>query len=102
MGIASELISDDNITSSSNWGAGSEPWMARLKVGPDAKGWCAALFDTAPYLQIDVGRVVFVTQIAIAGKSGQGMVKTFTLASSEEGSFWRTYNTDSAAKVMKI
>ena len=88
------------MTSSSDSGAGNEPWMARLSVGPGAKAWCAAPSDTTPYLQIDLGRMVVVTQIAMAGKSGKGMVTSFKLSSSEEGAYWHKYRTGSKAKVM--
>lgn len=67
--------------------------MARLNVVPDTTAWCAAPLDPSPYLQIDLGRVVVVTQVAVAGKSGEGMVTTFKLSSSNEGGFWRKYAT---------
>ena len=88
------------MTSSSHSGAGNEPWMARLSVGPGAKAWCAAPSDTTPYLQIDLGHMVVVTQIAMAGKSGKGMVTSFKLSSSEEGAYWHIYRTGSKEKVM--
>lgn len=102
MGILSGLISNDNMASSSNSGTGNESWMGRLKVGPGTKAWCAAPSDTTPYLQIDLGRVVVVNQIAVAGKSGRGMVTKFKLSSSEEGSFWSDYRIDGVMKVMEI
>lgn len=74
--------------------------MARLSVGPDAKAWCAAPSDTSPYLQIDLGRMVVVTQIAMAGKSGKGLVTSFKLSSSEEGAYWHIYRTGSKVKVI--
>lgn len=99
MGIASGLIENDKITSSSYSGSGNEPWMARLNVVPDKKGWCAAPSDSSPYLHIDLGRVVVVNQIAVAGKSGGGMVTTFKLSSSNDGGFWRKYTTVAGEKV---
>ena len=102
MGISSGLIINDNITSSSHMGAGNEPWMGRLTVGPVAEAWCAAPADTTPYLQIDLGRVAVVSRIAVAGRSGQGMVTTFKLSSSENGAFWRMYKRGSIEEVMEI
>ena len=99
MGVASGLIENDKLTSSSYSGSGNEPWMARLNVVPDTKGWCAAPSDSSPYLQIDLGRVVAVTQIAVAGKSGGGMVTNFKLSSSTDGGFWRKYTTVAGEKV---
>ena len=101
MGISSGLITNDNITSSSHVGTGNEPWMSRLSVGPDADAWCAAPADTTPYLQIDLGRVVVISQIAVAGRGGQGIVTTFKLSSSEDGAFWRTYKKGSIEEVME-
>ena len=66
---------------------------------PDTKGWCAAPSDSSPYLQIDLGRVVVVIQVAVAGKSGGGMVTTFKLSSSRDGGFWRKYATVAGEKV---
>jgi len=99
MGIASGLIENDKMTSSSYSGSGNEPWMAKLNVVPDTKGWCAAPSDSSPYLQIDLGRVVVVTQIAVAGKSGGGIVTKFKLSSSNDGGFWRKYTTVAGEKV---
>lgn len=76
--------------------------MARLNKVPDTKAWCAAPSDTSPYLQIDLGRVVVVTQIAVAGKSGEGMVTKFKLSSSDDGGLWQTYTTISGEKVTNI
>ena len=76
--------------------------MARLNVVPDRKGWCPAPSDSSPYLQIDLGRVVVVTQLAVAGKSGWGMVTTFKLSSSNDGGFWRKYTTVAGEKVTNI
>ena len=73
--------------------------MARLKVGPGAKGWCAAPSDRAPFLQIDLGRQVVVTQLAVAGKSSQGIVTQFTLYFSEDGAYWRNYKISNKVKV---
>lgn len=99
LGIASGLIKNDKITSSSYSGSGNEPWMARLNVVPDTKAWCTAPSDSSPYLQIDLGRVVVVTQIAVAGKSEGGMVTTYKLSSSNDGGFWRKYTTVAGEKV---
>lgn len=66
---------------------------------PDTKAWCAAHSDSSPYLQMDLGRVVVVTQIAVAGKSGGGMVTTFKLSSSNDGGLWRRYTTVAREKV---
>ena len=81
------------MTSSSHSGSENEPWMARLNEVLDTKAWCAAPSDPSPYLQIDLGRVAVVTQVAVAGKSGEGMVTKFKLSSSNEGAFWRKYAT---------
>ncbi|KAL9983324.1 hypothetical protein ACROYT_G005476 [Oculina patagonica] len=99
LGIASGVVSNGNMTSSSHSGPGNEPWMARLNVVPDTKAWCAASSDPSPYLQVDLGRVVVVTQVAVAGKSGEGMVTTFKLSSSNEGGFWRKYATVTGEEV---
>ena len=69
---------------------------------PDRKGWCTAPSDSSPYLQIDLGRVVVVTQLAVAGKSGGGMVTAFKLSSSNDGGFWRKYTTVAGEKVTNI
>ena len=89
-----------NLTSTSFLGTGNEPWMARLTVGPGAKAWCAAPSDMKPFLQIDLGQIVVVSKLAVVGKSGQSMVTTFTLSSSEEGGFWRMYKEGSQEKVI--
>ena len=99
LGIASGLIKNDKITASSYSGSGNEPWMARLNAVPDTKAWCAAPSDSSPYLQVDLGRVVVATKIAVAGKSGRGMVTTFKLSSSSDGGFWRKYTTVDGEKV---
>lgn len=87
------------MTSSSNSGPGHEPWLAKLNAVFDKMGWCAAPSDSSPYLQIDMGRVVTLTHIAVAGKSGAGMVSEFKFSSSVDGGFWRIYTTVSGEKV---
>lgn len=67
---------------------------------PDTKAWCAAPSDPSPYLQIDLGRIAVVTQVAVAGKSGEGMVTTFKLSSSNDGRLWRIYTKVLGEKVM--
>jgi len=89
-----------NLTSTSFLGTGNEPWMAGLTVGPGAKAWCAVPSDMKPYLQIDLGQIVVVLHSEKKKKSGQGMVTTFTLSSSEEGGFWRMYKEGSQEKVI--
>ena len=99
LGIGSGLISNSKITSSTYSGPGNEPWLARLNTVFDTKAWCAAPSDPSPYLQIDLGRVVVVTHIAVVGKSGEGMASKFKLSSSGDGGFWRIYRTTSGEKV---
>lgn len=102
MGVASGSISNENMTSSSYLGAGNEPWMARLSLGPGSKAWCALPSDSNPHLQIDVGRLVVLTQIAVAGKNGKGMVTKFELSSGVDGAYWSEYKTNSEVKVKNL
>ncbi|XP_022786019.1 uncharacterized protein LOC111326318 [Stylophora pistillata] len=98
LGIGSGLISKSKMTSSSTSGPGHEPWLAKLNTVFDTMGWCAAPSDTSPYLQINMGRVVSLTQIAVTGKSGKGMVWKFKFSLSVDGGFWRIYKTVSGEK----
>ena len=90
------------MTSSSTSGPGHEPWLAKLNTVFDAMGWCAAPSDASPYLQINMGRVVSLTQIAVTGKSGKGMVWKFKFSLSVDGGFWRIYKTVSGEKVSNL
>ncbi|XP_048576157.1 lactadherin-like [Nematostella vectensis] len=101
LGMEDGSIPDSSITASSTWhtpGHGSH--HARLNNQPVAGqhigAWAAAGGNKGEYLQVDLGRVTWVTHVATQGRptSNSQWVTEYTVEYSLRGDQWQSYQDD--------
>lgn len=76
LGMQSRVIPDSAITASSQRTSGHATYRARLhnypqmpfSISVDSAAWCPSTSQAGEYLQIDIGRVVYLTKIATQGR----------------------------------
>ncbi|XP_031553824.1 uncharacterized protein LOC116290852 [Actinia tenebrosa] len=88
VGLENKEIPDDSITASST-AEDSAPYYARLNYKRGA--WCPKLTSEDPYLQIDLGTMYDVTEVATQGIGNTGadrFVKAYKLQYSRDGKEW--------------
>ena len=83
LGLQSGVISDDQMTVSSQFTAAVGAGMARLGHDTGGGAWCPAGLvsidsDTQEWIQIDLGKVVMVTGLSVQGRWGSGMGQEWT------------------------
>jgi len=113
LGMQSGAIPNALITASSVWpAAGSEPWRARLHNQPklpyniyvDVAAWVAKSNAVGEYLQVDLGRAMYVTAVATQGRpyltSENQRVKKYRLTYKLSGNPWMRYKEYNAFKVL--
>ncbi|KAK3703200.1 hypothetical protein QZH41_004967 [Actinostola sp. cb2023] len=109
--MQSGAIPNALITASSVWpDAGSEPWRARLHNQPklpyntyvDVAAWVAKSNAVGEYLQVDLGRAMYVTAVATQGRpyltSENQRVKKYRLTYKLSGNPWMRYKEYNAFK----
>ncbi|XP_022805050.1 uncharacterized protein LOC111342257 [Stylophora pistillata] len=74
LGMESQVITDAQITASTQWNNNSPAKSARLKLG----GWVAGAVDPKQWLQVDLGTYSTVTAVATQGVNLQGWQKSWT------------------------
>lgn len=67
--MESGIITDNQLTSSSNQGPEYGAQYSRLNLRLGAGAWCAASCDSSEFLQIDLGQVYLVTNIEMGIES---------------------------------
>lgn len=82
-------IHNQSITASSHY-AKYPPWEARLNAG-NANSWYAVARDTNPWIQVDLGKVMWLKGVATQGKMFTLFVKTYKLAYSSDQITWFTF-----------
>ena len=84
-------IANSSLTASS-WKPGYYPYAARLEMSVANGSWCAARHEVGEYLEIDLGRQLFVAKIAVQGDSIQSYgVTSFSISYSKYGAQWENY-----------
>jgi hypothetical protein len=98
-------IPDSAMTASSKYRASSSAYLARLNnqkngvLGTEnytTSSWCAKHFlaDAREYLQVDLGRVFYVTKVATQGRRHSTLnnwVMSYSLKYSLDGTTWNDY-----------
>ena len=94
LGMENETIPDDHVTPSSVWSEEHGAANGRLHLRGIrrnntlilSRGWKADKDDKSQWLQVDLGSLVVITQIAT-----QGRVKNYTISYSLDGNDFNTY-----------
>ncbi|XP_027037220.1 uncharacterized protein LOC113665691 [Pocillopora damicornis] len=74
LGMESQVISDAQITASTEWNNYNSAKFARLNLG----GWVARAVDSRQWLQVDLGTYSSITSVATQGVNLQGWRKCWT------------------------
>ena len=96
MGMESLEITNEQITASSSYGGGHEPWKGRLHYlsGGGAYSWCPSSSDNQ-YIQVDLGHVTAVTGVAVQGRGNAARyILTYQVHLSLNQSTWKIYSED--------
>uniref|UniRef100_A0A673B1G5 receptor protein-tyrosine kinase n=1 Tax=Sphaeramia orbicularis TaxID=375764 RepID=A0A673B1G5_9TELE len=107
LGMEDGRIRDQDITASSHWYQTTGPQYARLE--PDGDGaWCpeGQLEPTdSQYLQVDLGRLTFMTVVGTQGRfarnSGNEFARAYRLNYSRDGVTWKTWKNRLGSTVME-
>ena len=74
--MESQVISDAQITASTQWNNDNSAKFARLNLG----GWVAGAVDPRQWLQVDLGTYSSVTSVATQGVNLRGWRKCWTVS----------------------
>ena len=104
LGMHDNKIPDSAISASTTWNARlTPPENGRLEQhAPSGQYgcWAAATSNTLQWFQVDFGKWTKVTMVATQGREdGAWWTKSYTLAYSYEGVFWKDYKEDDHVKV---
>lgn len=92
MGVKSHRKIANSSFTASSWKPGYYPYAARLEMSVANGSWCAARNEVGEYLEIDLGRQLFVAKIAVQGDSVQSYgVTSFSISYSKYGAQWENY-----------
>ena len=92
MGVKSHRKIANSSFTASSWKPGYYPYAARLEMSVANGSWCAARHEVGEYLEIDLGRQLFVAKIAVQGDSVQSYgVTSFSISYSKYGAQWENY-----------
>ena len=96
-------ISDDQITSSSDWSSKHRAVNGRLNfiAGDGRKGaWSSKIKDLNQWLQVDFQRSAIITGISTQGRQDYDhFVKNYTISFSDDGKHFNDYKTGGTLKV---
>lgn len=107
LGLEDGRIKDDAITASSQWYETTAPRFARLNRDMGDGAWCphgqVEPSDTQ-YLQVDLGRLTFLTMVGTQGRYAQNSVefaRAYSLNYSRDGLQWRSWRNRLGNTVME-
>ena len=104
LGMENNEIPNGEVTASSYYGPGYEPWQARLnniQKSGSTGSWSAYQNAIGQYLQIDLGKKRVVNKIATQGSPSTvyfQWVTSYKLFSSD-GAKWKEYQNNGVVKV---
>ncbi|KAG7219771.1 hypothetical protein INR49_011505 [Caranx melampygus] len=94
LGMEDGRIADDDITASSQWYETTGPQYARLNREEGDGAWCPEPADSQ-YLQVDLGRLTFLTVVGTQGRyarsSGNEFAREYRLNYSRDGLLWKSW-----------
>ena len=102
LGMENDEISDDQITSSSDFDLHLRAANGRLNsvAGNDKTAWSSQKDDLNPWLQVDFQRSTIITGISTQGRQGSNQfVKSYTISFSDNGKDFTGYK---LGKILKV
>ncbi|KAL9979550.1 hypothetical protein ACROYT_G017228 [Oculina patagonica] len=103
VGMESGVITDNQLTSSSEQGLEYGAQYSRLNSRSGAGAWCAASCDSSEYLQIDLGQVYLIFELEVQSKhdnsESTSSVMSFFFEYSADGASWEYYTANGAPKL---
>ncbi|XP_035766585.1 discoidin domain-containing receptor 2 [Neolamprologus brichardi] len=96
LGMEDGRIKDDALKASSQWHETTGPQYARLNREEGDGAWCpAALPSVSQYLEVDLGRLTFLTVIGTQGRyirnSGNEFAREYRVNYSRDGKLWKSW-----------
>ena len=92
LGVQTGAVPDLAMSANSHYSAGLAPKYGRLNSQAPGPAWCSATNKYSDYLQIDFGKAVKITRMAIQGRyDANQWVTQFSLAHSQNGNLFETY-----------
>ncbi|TNN52201.1 Discoidin domain-containing receptor 2 [Liparis tanakae] len=108
LGMEDGRIKDDDITASSQWHETTGPQFARLNREEGDGAWCPEGQlepSDSQYLQVDLGRLTFLTVVGTQGRyarySGNEFSRAYRLNYSRDGLLWRSWRNRLGNTVME-
>ncbi|XP_056275368.1 discoidin domain-containing receptor 2 isoform X2 [Pseudoliparis swirei] len=108
LGMEDGRIKDDDITASSQWYETTGPKFARLNREEGDGAWCPEGQlepSDSQYLQVDLGRLTFLTVVGTQGRyarySGNEFSRAYRLNYSRDGLLWRSWRNRLGNTVME-
>ncbi|XP_066569304.1 discoidin domain-containing receptor 2 isoform X1 [Amia ocellicauda] len=108
LGMQDGRIKDSDITASSQWYESTGPQYARLEREEGDGAWCPAGLlqpSDVQFLQVDLGRLVFLTVVGTQGRHARGngkeFARTYRLEYSRDGQLWVSWRSRAGAKVIE-
>uniref|UniRef100_A0A671UNF7 Discoidin domain-containing receptor 2 n=1 Tax=Sparus aurata TaxID=8175 RepID=A0A671UNF7_SPAAU len=108
LGMEDGRIKDDDITASSHWYETTGPQYARLNREEGDGAWCPEGQlepSDSQYLQVDLGRLTFLTVVGTQGRyarnSGNEFARAYRLNYSRDGLLWKSWRNRLGNAVME-
>uniref|UniRef100_A0A3Q3XAQ6 receptor protein-tyrosine kinase n=1 Tax=Mola mola TaxID=94237 RepID=A0A3Q3XAQ6_MOLML len=108
LGMEDGRIKDEDITASSQWYKTTGPQYARLNWEEGDGAWCPQGQlepSDSQYLQVDLGRLTFLTVVATQGRyarnSGNEFARAYRLNYSKDGLLWKSWRNRLGNAVME-
>uniref|UniRef100_A0A8C9YJV8 receptor protein-tyrosine kinase n=1 Tax=Sander lucioperca TaxID=283035 RepID=A0A8C9YJV8_SANLU len=108
LGMEDGRIKDDDITASSQWYETTGPQYARLNREEGDGAWCPEGQlepSDSQYLQVDLGRLIFLTVVGTQGRyarySGNEFARAYRLNYSRDGLLWKSWRNRLGNTVMQ-
>ena len=103
LGMRNGLISDSQISASSQWDSNHSPSNSRLFYAPHngrTGAWSSKTNDMNQWLQIDFKRLTAIVGVSTQGRAGYTQfVKSYTLSYSQDGLSFQDYKPHGLLKV---
>uniref|UniRef100_A0AAV2MPR0 receptor protein-tyrosine kinase n=1 Tax=Knipowitschia caucasica TaxID=637954 RepID=A0AAV2MPR0_KNICA len=105
LGLEDGRIRDEALSASSQWHITTGPQYARLNREEGHGAWCPQLASDPQYLQVDLGRLTFLTVVGTQGRyihnSGNEFARTYRLNYSRDGVLWKSWRNRQGNTVLK-
>ena len=100
VGVKNDYKIPNSSMTASSWKPGYYPYAARLDKSIGSGSWCAANNKEGEYLQVDLGKQLTISKLAIQGDSINSFgVTDFSIIYSQNGVFWVDYTEGGNIKV---